>query len=82
MRRDDDCCRNRFGRIPGESSIHSTVELSSVVAAVCCALEIQKATAEAEPGIAQDKRIRYRNGHQSRSVLHDEGELHGLCFAK
>ena len=53
------------------------VEFPSVVAAVNCALAIQEATAQAEPQLAAEKRIRYRIGVNLGDIIIDEDDIYG-----
>ena len=52
-------------------------EFPSVVSAVTCALAIQEATSRGEPGVAAEKRIRYRIGVNLGDVIVDGDDIYG-----
>jgi TolB-like protein/Tfp pilus assembly protein PilF len=64
----------RLFKITGDGML---IEFPSVVAAVECALAIQKQTAERNEGLAQEKRIRYRIGVTLGDVLIDGEDILG-----
>src|SRR5215813_6617961 len=53
------------------------VEFPSIVSAVVCALAIQEATARGEPGVAAEKRIRYRIGVNLGDIMIDGDDIYG-----
>lgn len=53
------------------------VEYPSAVAAVKCAVEIQKAMAQAEPGLPEALRLRYRIGINIGDVIIDGDDIYG-----
>src|SRR5215470_10277908 len=52
-------------------------EFPSIVSAVVCALAIQEATARGEPGVAAEKRIRYRIGVNLGDIIIDGDDIYG-----
>jgi len=52
-------------------------EFPSVIEAVSCAVEVQRAMAEREAEMPEDLRIVYRVGINLGDVIHEEGDLHG-----
>lgn len=53
------------------------VEFSSVVEAVRCAIEIQRAMAEREAGVADEQRIRYRVGINLGDIVIEGEDIYG-----
>jgi adenylate cyclase len=53
------------------------VEFASVVDAVQCAVEIQRAMAERETGVADDQRIRFRIGVNLGDVIIEDDDIYG-----
>jgi adenylate cyclase len=53
------------------------VEFGSVVDAVRCAVEIQRAMAKAEPELAEDRRVRFRIGINLGDVMIDGDDIYG-----
>jgi adenylate cyclase len=53
------------------------VEFASVVDAVQCAVEIQRAVAERETGVAADQRIRFRVGVNLGDVIIEDDDIYG-----
>jgi len=64
----------RVVKLMGDGAL---VEFGSVVAAVNCALAIQEATARAEPGYDEAKRIRYRIGINLGDVIIEGDDIYG-----
>jgi adenylate cyclase len=66
------------GRVVKRTGDGSIVEFRSVVDAVNCAIEIQRAMVERNAGVAPDKRIEYRIGiHLGDVVEESDGDLMG-----
>src|ERR1700752_2964651 len=65
------------GRIVKTTGDGLLVEFASVVDAVRCAVEIQRAMAERNVGVPQDKRIEFRIGINLGDVILDEGDIYG-----
>ena len=53
------------------------VEFASAVDAVRCAMEIQRATAERNTAILEDRRIEFRIGINVGDIIIDEGDIYG-----
>lgn len=53
------------------------VEFASVVDAVQCAVEIQRAIAEREPDVADDQRIRFRVGVNLGDIIIEGDDIYG-----
>ena len=64
----------RLFKLLGDGAL---VEFPSVIAAVSCALAIQEATAQAEPELAEAKRIRYRIGINLGEVIVEGDDIYG-----
>jgi len=64
----------RVFKLMGDGAL---AEFSSVVAAINCALAIQQATARAEPGLAEGKRIRYRIGVNLGEIIVEGEDIYG-----
>jgi adenylate cyclase len=73
----DPCVAAHGGRLVKLMGDGALVEFASVIAAVNCALEIQEATARAEPERALEKRIRYRIGINLGDVIVEGDDLYG-----
>ena len=73
----DPCVATHGGRVVKLMGDGALVEFGSVVAAVNCALEIQEATARAEPERAGASRIRYRIGINLGDVIVDGDDIYG-----
>ena len=65
------------GRVVKATGDGFLVEFSSVVHAVQCAVEIQKAVAEQETEGSKDNRIQYRIGINLGDIVVDEGDIFG-----
>ena len=65
------------GRIVKTTGDGALVEFASVVAAVRCALEIQRAMAECNAIIPEDRRIEFRIGINIGDIIIDEGDIYG-----
>lgn len=65
------------GRIVKTTGDGALVEFFSVVDAVRCAMEIQRAMAERNTGISQDRRIEFRIGINVGDIIIDEGDIYG-----
>jgi adenylate cyclase len=66
------------GRVVKRTGDGSIVEFRSVVDAVNCAIEVQRAMVERNAGVAPDKRIEYRIGiHLGDVVEESDGDLMG-----
>jgi adenylate cyclase len=73
----DPCVAAHGGRLVKLMGDGALVEFASVIAAVNCALEIQEATARAEPEHVEAKRIRYRIGITLGDVIVEGDDLYG-----
>jgi adenylate cyclase len=65
------------GRIVKTTGDGALVEFASAVDAVRCALDIQRATAERNAAIAEDRRIAFRIGINVGDIIIDEGDIYG-----
>jgi adenylate cyclase len=65
------------GRIVKTTGDGALVEFASVVDAVRCAVEIQRATAERNADIPGDRRIEFRIGINVGDIILDEGDIYG-----
>ena len=65
------------GRIVKTTGDGLLVELASVVAAVQCAVEVQRAIAEHEAEVPEDRRIRYRIGINLGDIVIDGDDILG-----
>ena len=65
------------GRIVKTTGDGALVEFASAVAAVRCALDIQRAMAERNADIPEDRRIEFRMGINVGDVIVDEGDVYG-----
>jgi len=66
--------RGRIVRTTGDGML---LEFASVVDAVRCAIEIQRATAERNADVPEDRKIHYRIGINVGDIIIDEGDIHG-----
>jgi adenylate cyclase len=67
----------RRGRIVKTTGDGALVEFASAVDAVRCAIEIQRAMAERNAHIPQDRRIEFRIGINVGDIIIDEGDIYG-----
>src|SRR5262249_60619621 len=65
------------GRIFKTTGDGALVEFASVVDAVRCALDIQRATAARNTNIPEDRRIEFRIGINIGDIIIDEGDIYG-----
>jgi adenylate cyclase len=65
------------GRIVKTTGDGVLVEFASAVNAVRCALDIQRATAERNADIPDDRRIEFRIGINVGDIIIDEGDIYG-----
>jgi adenylate cyclase len=65
------------GRIVKTTGDGALVEFGSAVDAVRCAMEIQRAMAEHNAAIAEDRRIEFRIGINVGDIIIDEGDIYG-----
>jgi adenylate cyclase len=65
------------GRIVKTTGDGLLVEFASVVDAVACAVEIQRAMGEREAGVPEDRRIQYRVGINLGDIVIDEDDIYG-----
>jgi class 3 adenylate cyclase/pimeloyl-ACP methyl ester carboxylesterase len=65
------------GRIVKTTGDGVLVEFASVVDAVRCAMEIQRALAERNAAIPKDRRIEFRIGVNLGDIIIDEGDIYG-----
>jgi len=66
--------RGRIVKLMGDGAL---VEFASVVDAVTCGTEVQRALAERNVGVARDKRLELRIGINLGDVLIDDDDLYG-----
>jgi TolB-like protein/class 3 adenylate cyclase len=66
--------RGRMVKTTGDGAL---VEFASAVDAVRCALQIQRAMAERNANIPEDRRIEFRIGINVGDVIIDEGDIYG-----
>ena len=69
--------REHHGRIVKTTGDGMLVEFSSVVDAVRCAVEIQRAMADRSAEVPEDKRITFRIGVNLGDVIADGGDIYG-----
>ena len=69
--------REHHGRIVKTTGDGMLVEFSSVVDAVRCAVEIQRAMVDRNAGTTEDKRITFRIGVNLGDVIADSGDIYG-----
>src|SRR6516165_5622827 len=65
------------GRIVKTTGDGLLVEFPSVVEAVSCALALQRAMAEPNAAVPEDKRIAFRVGVNLGDIIVEEGDIHG-----
>jgi adenylate cyclase len=65
------------GRIVKTTGDGTLAEFASAVDAVRCAIEVQRAMAERNTAIPEDRRIEFRIGINVGDVLFDEGDIYG-----
>jgi class 3 adenylate cyclase len=65
------------GRIVKTTGDGALVEFASAVDAVRCAMEIQRAMAERNGDIPEDRRIQFRIGINVGDIILDEGDIYG-----
>ena len=65
------------GRIVKTTGDGALVEFASAVDAVRCAVEIQRAMAERNADIPEDRRIEFRIGINVGDIIIDEGDIYG-----
>src|SRR5271167_3811880 len=65
------------GRIVKTTGDGALVEFASAVDAVRCAMEIQRAMAERNTAIPEDRRIEFRFGINVGDIIIDEGDIYG-----
>ncbi len=65
------------GRIVKTTGDGALVEFASAVDAVRCAMEIQRATAERNAPVAEERRIEFRIGINVGDIIIDEGDIYG-----
>jgi adenylate cyclase len=65
------------GRIVKTTGDGLLVEFASVVDAVACAVEIQRAMGEREAEVPEERRIRYRAGINLGDIVIDEDDIYG-----
>src|ERR1700719_900353 len=65
------------GRIVKTTGDGALVEFASAVDAVRCAMEIQRAMAERNAAIPEDRRIELRIGINVGDIIIDEGDIYG-----
>ena len=64
----------RIVKLMGDGAL---VEFGSVVDAVACAVEIQRAMIDAEPDMADDHRVRFRIGINLGDIMIDDDDIYG-----
>src|SRR5262245_47166129 len=64
----------RIVKLMGDGAL---IEFGSVVDAVASAVEIQRAMVDAEPGMADDGRIKYRMGIKLGDIMIDDDDIYG-----
>ena len=65
------------GRIVKTTGDGALVEFASAVDAVRCALDVQRAAAERNAAIPEDRRIAFRIGINVGDIIFDEGDIYG-----
>src|SRR5437870_12112518 len=65
------------GRIVKNTGDGMLAEFSSVVDAVRCAAEVQRAMADRDTDMAEDRRIKFRVGINLGDVIVDDGDIYG-----
>jgi len=69
--------REHCGRLVKTTGDGALVEFASVVDAVCCAAEVQRALAERNADIPIERRIDFRIGINLGDIIKDRGDIHG-----
>src|SRR5246500_1181662 len=69
--------REHHGRIVKTTGDGVLAEFASVVDAVRCAGEIQRAMADRDPDLAEERRLRFRIGVNLGDVIADGGDIYG-----
>ena len=69
--------REHHGRIVKTTGDGVLAEFGSVVEAVRCAGEIQRAMADRDPDLAEERRLRFRIGVNLGDVIADGGDIYG-----
>jgi adenylate cyclase len=69
--------REHHGRIVKTTGDGVLAEFASVVDAVRCAGEIQRAMADRDPDLAEERRVRFRIGVNLGDVIADDGDIYG-----
>jgi adenylate cyclase len=67
-------CSGRIVKLMGDGVL---VEFGSVVDAVACAVEIQRSMVDAEPDMADDRRVRFRMGINLGDIMIDDNDIYG-----
>ena len=67
-------CGGRIVKLMGDGAL---IEFASVVDAVACAVEIQRAMVDAEPDMADDRRVRFRMGINLGDIMIDDDDIYG-----
>ncbi len=67
-------CSGRIVKLMGDGVL---VEFGSVVDAVACAVEIQRSMIDAEPDMADDRRVRFRMGINLGDIMIDDNDIYG-----
>jgi len=65
------------GRLVKNTGDGALVEFASAVDAVNCAMEIQRAIAERNVAVAEERRVEFRIGINVGDVIFDDGDLYG-----
>jgi class 3 adenylate cyclase len=65
------------GRVVKTTGDGMLAEFPSVVDAVCCAVELQRAMIDREAGMPEDRRIRYRIGINLGDISVEDGDIFG-----
>lgn len=73
----DDLVARHGGRIFGTAGDSVLAEFASVFAAVECAVEIQRALAEANSSLPEDRQLRFRIGINVGDVMVKDGDIFG-----
>ncbi|MCA0869955.1 hypothetical protein LCL97_03900 [Seohaeicola saemankumensis] len=73
----DPALATHHGRVVKTTGDGLLAEFPSIVEAVACAVEVQRAMAGREADQPQDRRIAYRIGIHLGDVFHEDGDIHG-----
>ena len=65
------------GRIVKNTGDGLLAEFASVIEAVACAVAVQRAMAERNAGIADERRITFRIGGNLGDIIVEDGDIHG-----